>query len=180
VLFRSLFSRLAIEADPRAQVATVLVSTAVSSLKCVYFAARAKDIKAFYFVLYTYVYFFAMIPARITAMLTMFDIGWGTRGGNGKLSIGARMWLWTKQYAIAYIWWALVLAAGIYSIQHNWYFDWDSLAYRFALIGIASYAGFIAIVLFVFFIGKITTWNFTKLQKNFIEDRMLHDAAAAV
>jgi hyaluronan synthase len=108
----------------------------------------------------------------------LWDIGWGTRGGNDKPSIGTRITLWAKQYLIAYLWWAAVIGAGIYSIVNNWMFDWDSLSYRFALIGICSYIGFISIVIVIYFTGKITTWNFTKLQKNLIEDRILHDTAA--
>jgi hyaluronan synthase len=174
-----LFARLATEADPRAQTATVLVSTTVALLKCGYFSFRAKNIRAFYFVLYTFVYFFCMIPARITAMMTLWDIGWGTRGGGEKPSIGARIALWAKQFGIAFLWWAAVLAAGIYSIHKNWYFDFDSLAYRFALVGIGSYLGFITIMLTVYFIGKWTRFNYTPLQKDLIEDRLLHDAAAS-
>jgi hyaluronan synthase len=118
-----------------------------------------------------------MIPARITAMMTLWDIGWGTRTTGAKPSLGARFSLWAKQYLIAYIWWAGVVAAGAYSIVQNWYFQWDTLAYRFALIGICSYIGFITFMMIVYFIGKWTTWNFTPLQKDLIEDRLLHDAA---
>nr|AAD26641.1 hyaluronan synthase [Paramecium bursaria Chlorella virus 1] len=172
-----LFSRLAVEADPRAQTATVIVSTTVALIKCGYFSFRAKDIRAFYFVLYTFVYFFCMIPARVTAMMTLWDIGWGTRGGNEKPSVGTRVALWAKQYLIAYMWWAAVVGAGVYSIVHNWMFDWNSLSYRFALVGICSYIVFITIVLVIYFTGKITTWNFTKLQKELIKDRVLYDAS---
>jgi hyaluronan synthase len=174
-----LFARLATEADPRAQAATVLVSTAVALIKCCYFAFRAKNIRAFYFCLYTFVYFFCMIPARITAMMTLYDVSWGTRGGDEKPTKSARVWLWLKQFGIAYLWWMGVLAAGAYSIQKNWYFDFDSLAYRFALVGIGSYLGFITIMLTVYFIGKWTRFNYTPLQKDLIEDRLLHDAAAS-
>jgi hyaluronan synthase len=173
-----LFSRVMIEADPRAQTATVVVSTAVALVKCAYFAIRSKDIRAFFFVLYTYVYFFVMIPARITAILTMYDISWGTRGGGEKSSVVSRMWLWIKQYMVMFLWWALVLAGGAYSVYDNWYFQWDSLAYRFALMGIASYLGFIAIMLLAYGIGRVTKWNYTKLQKILIEDK--NTPAAAV
>jgi hyaluronan synthase len=120
-----------------------------------------------------------MIPARITAMFTMFDISWGTRGTNEKPSIGARIWLWAKQFLVTYMWWVGVLAAGVYSIIDNWYFDWSSLEYRFAFVGICSYIGFITIMLMIYFISKITKLNYTPLQKEFIEERYLHDAATA-
>ncbi|ABT13682.1 hypothetical protein MT325_M128R [Paramecium bursaria chlorella virus MT325] len=172
-----LFSYIAIKADIRAQTATVLVSTLVAVIKSSYLALRAKNLKALYFVLYTYVYFFCMIPARITAMFTMFDIAWGTRGGDAKMTIGARVWLWAKQFLITYMWWAGVLAAGVYSIVDNWYFDWADIQYRFALVGICSYLVFVSIMLVFYLIGKITTWNYTPLQKELIEERYLHDAS---
>jgi hyaluronan synthase len=175
-----LFARLAVEADPRAQVATVLVSTAIALLKTFYFAFRAKDARAFFFVLYTYVYFFCMIPSRITAMMTLYDVSWGTRGGDEKPTKSARVWLWLKQFGISFLWWAGVIAAGAYSIQKNWYFDWNALEYRFALIGIVSYLGFITIVLMIYFIGKWTRLNYTPLQKSIIEDRILCDAVANI
>jgi len=167
-----LFSRVMIQADPRAQTATALVSTAVALIKCAYFAIRSKDVRAFFFVLYTYVYFFVMIPARITAMLTMYDVSWGTRGTDGTSSIGSRVWLWMKQFLIMYLWWALVLAGAAYSIYKNWYFQWDSLAYRFALAGISAYICFIAIMLLAYGIGKWTKWNYTALQKTLIRDKL--------
>lgn len=165
-----LFSRLAVEADPRAQTAAVLVSTIVSSIKCAYMAIRAKDVRAFFFVLYTYVYFFVMIPARITAMVTMYDVGWGTRGGDMKPSVGARVGTWFKQFFVMYLWWTAVIAAFVYSVYDNWYFDLDSLAYRFALFGMSSYLGLVMFVMIVYFIGKWTTWNYTKMQKSLARD----------
>ena len=112
-----------------------------------------------------------MIPARITAMLTMYDVSWGTRGSNGTSSIGSRVWLWMKQFLVMFLWWGCVLAGAAYSIYENWYFQWDSLAYRFALAGISAYILFIVLMLMAYSLGKVTKWNYTKLQKTLINDK---------
>jgi hyaluronan synthase len=36
---------------------------------------------------------------------------------------------------------------------------------------------FVSIVLVIYLIGKITTWNYTPLQKELIEERYLHNAS---
>jgi hyaluronan synthase len=162
-----LFSRLLIESNIRAQAATVLVSTAVALAKCAYFALRSRNITAFYFVLYTFVYFFCMIPARLTAAMTMWDVSWGTRGDNA----GNKIWQFLKNFGVAYLWWACVLAGAVYSIVNNWYFDWSSVDYRFALVGICSYIVFLIIMLLIYFVGSITRFNHTPLMKEITKER---------
>jgi hyaluronan synthase len=77
-----------------------------------------------------------------------------------------------KQFLVMFLWWALVIAGAAYSIYKNWYFQWDSLAYRFALAGISAYICFIAIMLLAYGIGKWTKWNYTKLQKTLIRYKL--------
>lgn len=162
-----LFVRLFVEADIRSQTATVVVSTAVALAKSSYFALRSRNITALFFVLYTFIYFFCMIPARLTAVATMWDVSWGTRGENA----GSKIWQFLKNFGIAFLWWAAVIAGAVYSIVNNWYFDWSSVNYRFALVGICSYVLFVLIMLVLYFVGSITRFNHTAIMKQITKER---------
>lgn len=123
----------------------IIMMTGFGIIKSVYGYIMTKDYRYLFFFLYAYVYYFVIIPSKITAILTLRDGGWGTRGkfvGNLKSYMST---------IIAFIW-TVVLGAGFgYSIYRDHTFDWDSFRYRFSFLTIMIYTVFMFLIFVVYY-----------------------------
>lgn len=144
---------------------SILIMTGFAIIKSTYGVILTRDFRYIFFYLYSYIYFFVVIPSKITALLTMRDGGWGTRG---KFEANFKAYLST---IVAFVWF-LVLATGFgYNISKHYMFHWASSDYKFAFIGFLSYIGFICVTLLVYFVCQYIGKLDTTVYKTLTEDR---------
>lgn len=144
------------------QTIAVLVTLVVSLLKCVYGVIKTKDFSFFYFFLYSFVYFLTIIPAKIAALVTIWDTKWGTRGKKA----GFIYSFWSP------ILWLMVLTGGFaYTIYKNHTFDIDNYRYKVAFIGWMTYLGFVLISLVSEFALRKSKMFMSELEKDIIKEK---------
>lgn len=141
----------------------ILIMTAFGLFKSVYGVVMSRDPRFMFFFLYSYVYYFVLIPSKIAALLTMMDSGWGTRG---TFVASFNSYFSTIISCI----WFLVLSAGFgYNIYKSHEFNWYDTSYRFAFLTFMSYLAFLGITMIIYIIcqynGKLETEVYRKLKK---------------
>jgi hyaluronan synthase len=124
-------------ADIKTQATALLVMTGFGILRTLFGVIIMRDARFLFFTLYSYIYFFIIIPTKITALLTMRETGWGTRGsfaGELKRFFGT---------IVAIIWLLAVLCGVAFTIYKNPSFNWADWNYRFAFIALIVYISYL-------------------------------------
>jgi hyaluronan synthase len=159
-------------ADIRTQAIAVLVTSVMSLARSAYGAIKTRDAKFLMYNLYSYVYFFVIIPAKLMALMTMWDISWGTRGG----SASKRFWsiIWSKFMTyFGLIIWTLFAAGGFgYSIYYSHIFEFNNMKYRTGFLLFMGYIGYIVVNVVIYIALNVSETTHTKLFKQIKEDKV--------
>lgn len=151
----------------RTKVFAVLLMTAFGIIKSLYGFVITRESRFLFFHLYSYIYFFVIIPSKIAALLTMRDGGWGTRGTY--LSS-----LTNHLNKVVLFAWVGVLGAGFgYTVANNHVFDWNNWDYKFAFSGFMAYVGFFCLSIVSYLLcqwkGVFDNDVFKSLREEFYE-----------
>ena len=124
----------------------LLVTVAMGLLKSLYGVIKSKRFGFLYFYMYSVVYFLIIIPAKIGALVTLWDMKWGTRGkGSNFLS---NYW--------SFILWFVILAAGfVYTITKNVEFKLgENYYYTVAFVSFMSVLSLFVVTCVSEFVGR--------------------------
>lgn len=117
------------------QAYALLLSLGISFIKCIFGIVLTKDIKFFFFYLYTFVFTLVIMPAKIAALFTLWDNKWGTRGLT-------RSWLYS--YWSVLLWVGVLTGGFINVIYKNKDFNYERYYYyKFAFICMLTFFGFV-------------------------------------
>lgn len=140
----------------------VLVTLVMGLLKCLYGVIKTKDIRFFFFYLYTFVYFFIIIPSKIAALITLWDMNWGTR-------IKKVNWFSTFWSTIL---WVGTMAGGFgYTIYKNRFYNSSNDKYMIAFIGWMTYVGFVLMTCLVEIVLRKTKNCSNELEQDIQKER---------
>lgn len=144
------------------QTIAILVTLGMGIIKSIYGAIKTKDVRFLFFYLYTFVYFFIIIPSKITALITLWDMNWGTRGKNNNLL--STYW--------STILWVSTMAGGFgYTIYKNTEFDITNERYAVAFIGWMVFIGFVFTTCLIELISRKTKHCSNELEQDILKER---------
>lgn len=149
-------------ANIKTQAIAIMVTTGMSIVRAGYGALRTGDIRFLMFNLYTYVYYFVILPSKVTALLTMWDISWGTRGA----STAGRVVEAVKTFSALLAWVGVNVGGFAYTAYKNWRFDVHGEIYRVGFAGLMAYLLFIAFNMSMYYLMHYTGISHTKLLKD--------------
>lgn len=158
-------------ANVKTQIIAVFVTTTMSIIRAGYGAIRAKDWKFLLFNLYSYVYYFVIIPAKMMALLTMWDISWGTRGGDTKSSMLTILGSKFKTYFTLIAWTCASAGGFAYSLYLSHDFVLDDYTYRVGFIGAMVYIGYILANVICYYTLHFTGISHTPLLNQIKQDK---------
>jgi len=129
------------------QTLAILITMGMVLIKCVYGGIKARNWAFVFFYLYIFVYFLVLIPAKIIALLTLWDTRWGTRGSrsNGVVT-------WFATYWSVLLWYGTLAGGFAWMIYKNLEFQFEDFRYKVAFIGFIVYIGVLLETLFVEFV----------------------------
>jgi len=143
----------------------VLMTLGIGLIKSLYGAIKTKNAGFMYFMLYSFVYFLMIIPAKIAAIVTLWDTRWGTRGKGG----GFLHSYWSV------ILWVSALAGGfIYTTLKNVDFNYDNdYRYKIAFVGWFAYIGFLVLSLVIEYVCRRLNLFSSELEMDIKRERKL-------
>lgn len=153
-------------ANIKTQVIAVFVTTIMSLFRSLYGAIKTRDPKFILFNLYSYVYFFIIIPAKIMALLTIWDISWGTRGQSSSNGIISLIFNKVHTYFTLLLWFCFSAGGFLYSLYYSRDFKISNDMYRIGFIGICAYIFYMFINIASFYILHFTKISHTRLLKD--------------
>ena len=121
----------------------LLITLIMSILKSLYGVYITKNKYYIFFFLYSYIYYLIIIPTKIHALITIWDMGWGTRG---------KKTTFLKSYWSIFVWYCTLIIGFIYSIYKNDKFNIDYNYYRLSFSILISYIIFISLTILIEFI----------------------------
>lgn len=128
----------------------VLVTFGISIIKCIYAITQTGDFRFLFYHLYSFIYFLVIIPSKISAIFTLWDTHWGTRGKTSSFIL---------TYFGSIVWISTLIGGFSYTIYKNHQFDNNDYKYMFAFISWMSYLSVVIISVIVNFICR-------KMKKN--------------
>lgn len=114
----------------------IIVTLVMSIIKSLYGVLKSKQKSYIFFYLYSHVYMFIIIPSKIHALITLWDMEWGTRGKKKSL---------LNSYWSVIIWYITLSAGFIYSIYKNYEFK---ITYNYYLISFVCLMVYLTIIIF--------------------------------
>ena len=153
-------------ANIKTQIMAVFVTTAMSLVRSLYGVIKTRDLKFILFNLYSYVYFFIIIPAKIMALLTMWDISWGTRGQTSSDGIVSTILQKMNTYFTVIMWFSFSAGGFLYSLYYSKNFEFEKEYYRVAFIGICAYILYIIVNVGAYYILHFTKVSHTRILKD--------------
>jgi hyaluronan synthase len=129
----------------RQQFVAIAVTLVLGVVKSIYGVICTRDWRYIYFYLYTYVYFLVIIPSKLTAYVTLWDVSWGTRG-----SVSSQIITDIKNYTMPLVWYGAMGAGFLYNLIRNLSFDWDDKIFRSAFVGVLSHTTFIGVSVIIY------------------------------
>lgn len=114
----------------------IIITLVMSIIKSLYGVLKSKQKSYIFFYLYSYVYMFIIIPSKIHALITLWDMEWGTRGKKKSL---------LNSYWSVIIWYITLSAGFIYSIYKNYEFK---ITYNYYLISFVCLMVYLTIIIF--------------------------------
>lgn len=140
----------------RQQFVAIAVTLVLGIVKSIYGVICTRDWRYIYFYLYTYIYFLVIIPSKLTAYVTLWDVSWGTRG-----SVSSQIITDIKNYTMPLVWYGAMGAGFLYNLIRNLSFDWDDKIFRSAFVGILSHTTFICVSVIIYgivqYVGLLRT-----------------------
>jgi hyaluronan synthase len=91
----------------------LLSLAAIATIKTFYSLVVTRSIKFLAFPLYSIYYLFGLVPAKLWAIISLWDVGWGT-SARSAAELKRENVFWSKfKEALPVIMWLLLLAAGV-------------------------------------------------------------------
>jgi hyaluronan synthase len=144
------------------QAIAILVTTIVGIVKSSYGVAKTGNFGFLLFYMYSFIYFFAIIPAKISALVTLWDTNWGTR------SKGTN-WLYTYWSTIV---WVGTLTGGFgYTISKNLNFDITNERYFIAFVSFMTFIGFVLVSFITEFVCRKLKCFTNTLEKEILDEK---------
>lgn len=107
-VFNILFSK-----SPFVLIIWLLSLAAIATIKTFYSLVVTRSIKFLAFPLYSIYYLFGLVPAKLWAIISLWDVGWGT-SARSAAELKRENVFWSKfKEALPVIMWLLLLAAGV-------------------------------------------------------------------
>jgi hyaluronan synthase len=140
----------------------ILITVGVGIIKSLYGVIKTKNIRFLFFYLYSFVYFFTIIPAKITALVTLWDMSWGTRGKTVS---------WVSTYWSFIIWISTMTGGFAYTIYKNHVFDISNQRYLIAFVGWMTFVGFVLITCIIEFVYRKLKKCSNELERDILNER---------
>lgn len=144
------------------QTIAILVTVGIGIIKSLYGVIKTKNPGFLFFYLYSFVYFFTIIPSKISALVTLWDMNWGTRGKTAN---------WFNSYWSAILWIATMTGGFAYTVYKNHAFDISNQRYLIAFVGWMSFVSFVLITCLVEFILRRLNKVSNETEKEILEER---------
>lgn len=144
------------------QTIAILITLGVNIIKSIYCAIKSKKWDFMFFHLYSFIYFFIIIPSKISALVTLWDMKWGTRG---------------KTINFIYVSWSSIVWIGTmvggfcYTIYKNYEFKINDDRYYVAFVGWMTYLCFVIVTIIVNYICRKLKILSIELESNIISER---------
>jgi hyaluronan synthase len=140
----------------------VLITLIMSILKSLYGVYVSKNKYYIFFFLYSYVYYLIIIPSKIHALLTLWDMEWGTRG---------KKKTFLNSYWSIFIWYFTLLCGFGYTIFNNTEFK---ITYNYYILSFSISMSYILFILISIIIEYfLRTKNY--LTNNIEKEYMIHN-----
>jgi len=139
----------------------LLITLVMSILKSLYGVYKTKNKYYIFFFLYTYVYYLIIIPSKIHALITLWDMEWGTRG---------KKKTFLNSYWSIFVWYSALIGGFAYSIYKNYEFKIDYNYYKLSFSIFASYVGFILIIIILEFILRKRKHITNEIEKKYNQE----------
>lgn len=135
----------------------LLITVAMGLLKSLYGVIKTKRFGFLYFYMYSVVFFLTIIPAKISALVTLWDMSWGTRGKGSNFL--ANYW--------SFILWFVTLAAGfVYTITKNTEFKLgENYYYTVAFVSWITVLSLFVVTCISEFVGRKMKWLTNDIEK---------------
>ena len=144
----------------------LLITLVMSILKSLYGVYKTKNKYYIFFFLYTYVYYLIIIPSKIHALITLWDMEWGTRG---------KKKTFLNSYWSIFVWYSALIGGFAYSIYKNYEFKIDYNYYKLSFSIFASYVGFILIIIILEFILRKRKHITNEIEKKYNQEVVTND-----
>lgn len=148
------------------QAIAILITVMVGSLKGIYGVIKTGNFGFLYFYLYNFVYYLVIIPAKLSALVTLWDMKWGTRGKNTN---------WLYSYWSVIVWLGILTGGFGYTISKNLEFNFEETRYKVAFISIMVFSCLVLVsLLSEFILRKLNVFSNEiekdiKTEKNIIK-----------
>jgi hyaluronan synthase len=140
----------------------ILVTLVVGIIKSVYGVIKSKKWHFIFFYLYSFVYFFIIIPAKITALVTLWDMNWGTRGKKSS---------YISTYWSSFIWISTLAGGFVYSIYKNSQYEQGNKRYTIAFIGFMVYIFIILTTIIIGYVCRKMKLFSNEIEKDFLKNK---------
>lgn len=142
------------------QALAIIVTLCMGIIRSLYGIIKTKNFMFIFFYLYTFIYSFIIIPSKITALVTLWDMKWGTRGKTSG---------WISTFWSTLLWFSILIGGFIYTIHKNKEYLLDTNDnYKFAFLGFIIYISFIILTVFVEFILRKTNKISNDVEKKIV------------
>ncbi len=137
----------------------LLITLIMSILKSLYGVFKTKNKNYIFFFLYSYVYYLIIIPSKIHALLTLWDMEWGTRGKKKSF---------LNSYWSIFIWYFTLIGGFVYSIYKNIEFKITYNYYIVAFSILMSYITFIIISVIIEYFLRINNHLTNNIEQKYL------------
>jgi hyaluronan synthase len=144
----------------------LLITLVMSILKSLYGVYKTKNKYYILFFLYSYIYYLIIIPSKIHALITLWDMEWGTRG---------KKKTFLNSYWSIFVWYSALIGGFAYSIYKNYEFKIDYNYYKLSFSIFASYVGFILIIIILEFILRKRKHITNEIEKKYNQEVVTND-----
>ena len=142
----------------RQQSIALLITLIMSLLKSLYGVYKAKNKYYIFFFLYSYVYYLIILPSKIHALITLWDMEWGTRG---------KKKTFLNSYWSVIVWYSTLIGGFAYSIYKNHEFKINYDYYKVSIIILYLYILFILISLIIEYLLRINNYLTNNIEHEY-------------
>jgi hyaluronan synthase len=135
----------------------IIITLIMSIIKSLYGVIKEKNINYIFFYLYSYIYTLIIVPSKLHALITLWDMEWGTRGKAKSL---------LSAYWSIIVWYSTLIGGFAYSIYKNYEFKITYSYYKIAFICLMIYVGIILITFLLEYILRKNKYFSNDIEQN--------------
>jgi len=144
----------------------IIITLVMGLLKSLYGVIKTKNPRFILFFLYSFIYFLIIIPAKLTALVTLYNNNWGTRSYSKFNNLN---------YISSIIWISTLIGGFSFSIYKNHDFNFDKdYKYKIAFIGWIIYILFILFSIITEYICRKFNIFSNKIEKEIKQSNINH------